>query len=538
MTNRILRLIAVLFALALSPLPALAQAPDFATMVAALGQGGFPEREAAMNALVATGDERVPPILQAISDGTLYVRKSDQRVLLAAKSGSEFKLTDPVDGADAGTATSKDIEKVKVNNGLRGKIRTAIGTMTLLSPDRASRLSAAQSILKNADPAMLPLLDSALAAETDPEIKSTMDLARAVIVLKSDASLDDKRAAVDTIAAHGDLDAQTVLVNALAGAPDELKPTIQTGIDAIGRNLQLWQVAQNLLYGVSLSSVLLLAAIGLSITFGVMGIINMAHGEMVMLGAYTTFVVQELIRNFAPGLMDYSLAFAVPAAFLFTALVGIAIERGIIRWLYGRPLETLLATWGLSLALQQMVRTLFGPTNQMVSPPSWMTGAFELGGLSITWNRLWIVVFAIAVFVILQLVLNRTALGLQMRAVTQNRRMASSMGIRTPFVDAMTFGLGSGVAGMAGVALSQIDNVSPNLGQGYIIDSFMVVVFGGVGNLWGTLIGALMLGVGNKLLEPQFGAVLGKIIILVLIILFIQWRPRGLFALKGRSVEQ
>ncbi|MDB5527663.1 MAG: UrtB [Devosia sp.] len=538
MTNRILRLIAVLFALALSPLPALAQGTDFTAMVQALGQGGFPDREAAMNALVATGDERVPPILQAMSDGTLFVRKSDQRVLFAAKSGSEFKLTDPVDSSNAGTATSKDIEKVKVNNGLRGKIRTAIGTMTLLSPDRASRLSAAQSILKNADPAMLPLLDSALAAETDPAIKSTMDLARAVIVLKSDATLDDKRAAVDTIAAHGDLDAQTVLVNALAAAPDELKPTIQTGIDAIGRNLQIWQVAQNLLYGVSLSSVLLLAAIGLSITFGVMGIINMAHGEMVMLGAYTTFVVQELIRNFAPGLMDYSLAFAVPAAFLFTALVGIAIERGIIRWLYGRPLETLLATWGLSLALQQMVRTLFGPTNQMVSPPSWMTGAFDVGGLSITWNRLWIVVFAIAVFVILQLVLNRTALGLQMRAVTQNRRMASSMGIRTPFVDAMTFGLGSGIAGMAGVALSQIDNVSPNLGQGYIIDSFMVVVFGGVGNLWGTLIGALMLGVGNKLLEPQFGAVLGKIIILVLIILFIQWRPRGLFALKGRSIEQ
>ncbi|HTM79091.1 MAG TPA: urea ABC transporter permease subunit UrtB, partial [Devosia sp.] len=506
--------------------------------VAALGQGGFPEREAAMTALVATGDERVPPILQALSDGSLYRRKADQRVLLAAKSAEAFTLTDPTDGADAGTATSREIEKIKVNNGLRGKSRTAIGRLTLLSPDRATRLSAAQSILKNADPAMLDLLDTALAVEADPAIKSIMDLARAVIVLKSGAPLDAQRAAVATIVSHGDQAAQTVLLNALSSAPADLKPTIQSGIDAIGRTLQIWQAAQNLLYGVSLSSVLLLAAIGLSITFGVMGIINMAHGEMVMLGAYTTFAVQQVIRNFAPGLLDYSLAFAVPAAFLFTALIGIAIERGIIRWLYGRPLETLLATWGLSLALQQAVRTLFGPTNQMVSPPGWMTGAFELGGLSITWNRLWIVVFAIAVFVILQLVLNRTALGLQMRAVTQNRRMAASMGIRTPFVDAMTFGLGSGIAGMAGVALSQIDNVSPNLGQGYIIDSFMVVVFGGVGNLWGTLIGALMLGVGNKLLEPQFGAVLGKIIILVLIILFIQWRPRGLFALKGRSIEQ
>ena len=301
--------------------------------------------------------------------------------------------------------------------------------------------------------------------------------------------------------------------------------------------LAVWDVAQNVWYGISLGSVLLLAAIGLAITFGVMGVINMAHGEMVMLGAYATFVVQNVIRTYAPGLMDYSLLFAIPAAFLVSAAVGIAIERGIIRWLYSRPLETLLATWGLSLILQQAVRTVFGANNKLVAAPTWMSGSFDLGGLTITSNRLWIVIFAIAVFVILQLALNKTALGLQMRAVTQNRRMASAMGIRTPFVDAMTFGLGSGIAGMAGVALSQIDNVSPNLGQGYIIDSFMVVVFGGVGNLWGTLIGALSLGVANKFLEPYAGAVLGKIIILVLIILFIQRRPRGLFALKGRAVE-
>jgi urea transport system permease protein len=263
----------------------------------------------------------------------------------------------------------------------------------------------------------------------------------------------------------------------------------------------------------------------------------MAHGEMVMLGAYTTYAVQLLLQAVAPGLMEYSLAFAVPAAFLFTALIGVAIERGIIRWLYGRPLETLLATWGLSLVLQQAVRTIFGPTNKPVSPPTWMSGTFDLWNLSFTWNRLWIIVFAIAVFAILQIILNRTPLGLQMRAVTQNRRMASAMGIRTPFVDAMTFGLGSGIAGLAGVALSQIDNVSPNLGQGYIIDSFMVVVFGGVGNLWGTLVGAVSLGVANKFLEPYAGAVLAKIVILVLIIVFIQRRPRGLFALKGRAIE-
>ena len=270
---------------------------------------------------------------------------------------------------------------------------------------------------------------------------------------------------------------------------------------------------------------------------GVMGVINMAHGEMVMIGAYSTFVVQEIIRNHAPGLFDWSLAIALPVAFLVTGAIGFVLERGIIRFLYGRPLETLLATWGVSLMLQQAVRSIFGPTNQEVGNPSWMSGSFALGGLNITYNRMWIIAFSLVIFFALLVVMKRSAYGLNMRAVTQNRRMASSMGIRTPWVDALTFALGSGIAGIAGVALSQIDNVSPNLGQSYIIDSFMVVVFGGVGNLWGTLVGALSLGVLNKFLEPSVGAVLGKILVLVLIILFIQKRPRGLFALKGRAVE-
>jgi urea transport system permease protein len=263
----------------------------------------------------------------------------------------------------------------------------------------------------------------------------------------------------------------------------------------------------------------------------------MAHGEMVMLGAYTTFVVQEAIRNSAPWLFDVSLLIALPLAFLVAGAVGVAIERGVIRFLYGRPLETLLATWGLSLVLQQGVRTIFGPTNREVGAPSWMSGSFELGHLTITHNRLWIIAFALLVFAGLSVVLRKSNFGLHMRAVVQNRGMASSMGIRTPRVDALTFGLGSGIAGIAGVALSQIDNVSPNLGQGYIIDSFMVVVFGGVGNLWGTLFGAAALGIVNKFLEPYAGAVLGKIFVLVFIIFFIQKRPRGLFAPKGRAVE-
>jgi len=309
------------------------------------------------------------------------------------------------------------------------------------------------------------------------------------------------------------------------------------GVIAIQRVLQLWDVLESVFYGLSLGSVLLLAAIGLAITFGVMGVINMAHGEMVMIGAYVTFVVQAVIRANMPSLFGASVVIAVPLAFLVAGAIGIAIERTLIRFLYGRPLETLLATWGLSLVLQQAVRSLFGPTNREVGTPSWMSGAVPLGGLTITLNRLTIIIFAFAVFTALMALLRYTSLGLKMRAVTQNRAMAAAMGIRTPWIDALTFGLGSGVAGMAGVALTQIDNVSPNLGQGYIIDSFMVVVFGGVGNLWGTALGALLLGIVNKFLEPFAGAVLGKIAVLVLVILFIQRRPRGLFPLKGRAAE-
>jgi urea transport system permease protein len=314
----------------------------------------------------------------------------------------------------------------------------------------------------------------------------------------------------------------------------------EASVNAIGkieRGLVGWEAGQNIVYGLSLGSVLLLAAIGLAITFGVMGVINMAHGEMVMIGAYVTFVVQEWIRINNPGLFDWSLAIAVPLAFLVAGAVGVAIERGIIRFLYGRPLETLLATWGLSLILQQAVRTMFGPTNREVGAPGWMSGSFELGQLSITYSRLYIFIFSMLVFAALLFVLRFTRFGLEMRAVTQNRPMAASMGIRTSRVDALTFGLGSGIAGMAGVALSQIDNVSPNLGQSYIIDSFLVVVFGGVGSLFGTLVGAMSLGIANKILEPYAGAVLGKIVLLIVIILFIQKRPRGLFALKGRAVE-
>lgn len=520
-------------------LPASAQNLPAETMemITVLPEGSYSDRAELIGKLAATGDTRLTPLLEALGEGDLYFVKADGNVVIAIRSGEGYAISNPVTGEALGDVGRRDVKKVKVNNKLRRSIRAAIGQLTLMSPDVKTRLVAAQSIMKTADPASLELLDTALAAETDTNVIAVLTQARAVIVLQNDFPLDDQRAAIATLTAKGDRDALAVLTTALDGAADTLKPAIETGIAGIERDLAAWASVQNVWYGISLGSVLLLAAIGLAITFGVMGVINMAHGEIVMLGAYTTFVVQDVIRDNFPGLFDYSLAFALPLAFLVTGLVGIAIERGIIRWLYGRPLETLLATWGLSLILQQTVRTIFGPNNREVGNPTWMSGAFDIGGISVTWSRFWIVIFALVVFAILLATLKRTALGLQMRAVTQNRRMASAMGIKTPWVDALTFGLGSGIAGMAGVALSQIGNVSPNLGQGYIIDSFMVVVFGGVGNLWGTLVGALTLGIANKFLEPYAGAVLAKIFILVFIILFIQRRPRGMFALKGRAVE-
>jgi urea transport system permease protein len=321
-------------------------------------------------------------------------------------------------------------------------------------------------------------------------------------------------------------------------APPGSDPAVSKAADAataqINRSLFLWSLAQNGWYGVSAASVLLLAAIGLAITFGVMGVINMAHGEMVMLGAYSTYIVQQVLP---PSMANWSVILALPLAFLVSAAAGVLIERLVVRYLYTRPLDTLLATWGVSLVIQQAVRTLFGASNRQVYSPPFLSGAFHLGGLEITYNRLWIIILACVVFACLLFVLRATSFGLQMRAVTQNRRMAAAMGISTLKVDMFAFALGSGVAGIAGVALSQIDNVSPNLGQGYIVDSFMVVVFGGVGNLWGAALGAMTLGLANKILEPTIGAVQGQIILLVFIILFIQKRPRGLFAQKGRAVE-
>ena len=495
----------------------------------------FSETTDGISKVAASGDARAATIIEALQDGRLLFSAGRKAVFYKDKSG---KLVDAATGQAVAGAGPSDLAPVRINNRLRRAIDAALGGLTLLAPDPAKRLEAANAVFKSRDANALDTLNSALEKETDPRVKKAFTEARAAVLLNQpEASEADKLDAVAVIRLRGDQEALNTLASVPADAPAPVVRAARDAVAAMQSQLAMWSTVQNAWYGLSLGSVLLLAAIGLAITFGVMGVINMAHGEMVMIGAYVTFVVQEVIRAHNPGLFDYSLLIAVPLAFLITGIVGIMIEQGIIRFLYGRPLETLLATWGLSLILQQAVRTAFGPTNKDVGAPSWMSGAFNIGQINITYGRLWIVCFTLMVFVALLGLLRFTRLGLEMRAVTQNRAMAASMGIRTARVDALTFGLGSGIAGIAGVALSQIDNVSPNLGQGYIIDSFLVVVFGGVGNLWGTLVGAFTLGIANKFLEPFAGAVLGKIAILVLIILFIQKRPRGLFALKGRAVE-
>ena len=525
-----LRTVALAVFLICLALPALAG--PFEDAVGKFTTDDFSDTEEAIGVIASSGNPLAYPIISALQDERLMFDADSKKVYIKQTDGKA------IDAATGGAVDSipDSASAVRLNNRLRRTVEAALGGLTLLSPDAATRITAAQSVFKSHEESALPTVESALAKETNRTARQALSEARAAILLfKSDAPDNDKLEAVATIKARGDQEAMALLTS--IGDQPPLVAKAAAAISSIQSSLAMWSTVQNAWYGLSLGSVLLLAAIGLAITFGVMGVINMAHGEMVMIGAYCTFVVQEVIRTRYPAAFDYSLLIAVPLAFLVSGAIGVLIERSIIRFLYGRPLETLLATWGLSLVLQQAVRTIFGPTNREVGNPSWMSGAFDLGQITITYNRLWILCFTLAVFLILLAMLRFTALGLEMRAVTQNRRMAASMGIATSRVDALTFGLGSGIAGIAGVALSQIDNVSPNLGQSYIIDSFMVVVFGGVGNLWGSFIGGMSMGIVNKLLEPYAGAVLAKILVLAVLILFIQIRPRGLFPQAGRAAE-
>ncbi|MBQ73421.1 MAG: urea ABC transporter permease subunit UrtB [Gammaproteobacteria bacterium] len=533
--KKFLVLLAIIFALNNAD----ATAATLGETIASLAKANTKQKIQTVKVISASGHDRAAEVLQALVGSKLYFQKSDRKVVIIKKAGSTYLLIDPLTAKELGQSLKSKLKKIRINNRIRRVIRGALGGLTLLSKNPGQRLKAAEAVFKSASAGSLPTLKKALERETDEKIKAKMVMAVAATELKISKDQVERLAAVKVLTEFAVPEVRALLGSLATVEKDaEVKEAVDKALSDIEASLVFWNGIGNIFQGISLGSVLLLAAVGLAITFGVMGVINMAHGELVMIGAYTTFVVQEIFRAYFPEAFGFSIAVAIPAAFVVAGGFGIAIERGIIRYLYGRPLETLLATWGLSLILQQFVRSIFGPTNREVGNPEWMSGAIEItGGLVLTYNRIWIIAFSLLVLGLLILFLRKTAFGLQMRAVTQNRPMASSMGIRTGYVDALTFGLGSGIAGVAGVALSQIDNVSPNLGQAYIIDSFMVVVFGGVGNLWGTLVGAFSLGIVNKFLEPFAGTVLAKILVLVAIILFIQKRPRGLFALKGRAVE-
>ncbi len=468
-----------------------------------LASGDNDEKIEAIAALVAEADPKAAELLRAAAEGEIEI-----------------------DG--------KKIEIV-VNNRVRGRIAEALSVLKLLSPNPGERLDAAKALADGADAAMLPLVKKSLESEADPDIRALLAMIAAGMQTKS-GDKASRLAAIRLLGSSANPSSKTLLLEAAADADEDIRIEAQKSLRAVEGRL-VWGEWLGLAFaGVSLGSILLLAALGLAITYGVMGVINMAHGELIMIGAYTTYVVQGFFKD--TNLFNFYLLAAVPAAFVVSGLVGMALERSVIRWLYGRPLETLLATWGISLILIQGVRTLFGAQNVQVENPAFMSGGIQvLANVVMPWSRIYIVLFAAAVLAGMWVLLSKTRLGLYIRGVTQNRGMASCIGVPTARIDTLAFGLGSGIAGLAGCALSQIGNVGPDLGQAYIVDSFLVVVFGGVGQLAGTVYAALVLGFANKLLESWSGAVLAKIAVLVFIIVFIQRRPQGLFALRGRVTD-
>ncbi len=507
MNSRFLALLLLLTALLAAP----AQAALDAKAVAQLAAEDSDEKIAAIWVLAEGGQpEEAMKVLQALADGSLKDAQG---------------------------------EEITINNRIRGELANALASLRLFDADRGVRLAAVKELQSGADARLAGVLEKALAQEADAEIKRLLALSHAQASLQSD---DPKRrlAAVQALASSDSPNTKSLLLGVLAKSGDawvepdaEVRRAAAAALRSVESRLGTAETIGRVFSGLSLGSILLLAALGLAITYGVMGVINMAHGEFLMIGAYATFAVQSLFRSYAPGLLDAYVLAAIPVAFLVTALVGMALERLVIRHLYGRPLETLLATWGISLMLIQAARTLFGAQNVEVANASWMSGGVELFGTMLPWNRIAIVAFSVGVLALMWAILNLTRLGLFVRAVTQNRPMAGCVGVPTGRVDTLAFGIGAGIAGLGGVALSQIGNVGPDMGQGYIVDSFMVVVLGGVGQLAGAVWAALGLGVFTKFLEGWTGAVIAKIVVLVFIIVFIQKRPQGLFALKGRVVD-
>jgi len=535
-------------------LPAMAQQPPAAAATAApstpatidsllaqLPDADYAAKRELVAAIANTGSGAALPALSAMLDGRLFYRLADKRVVVADSDSDPLIISDAVNGQKLGPAAAADFDRIGTNNSLRGVLVGAIAQLQLSSTDAPTRLAAVTELTSNLDENSIAMLRDRFDAEKDAAVRKAMTNALAVADL---GSADAMRRVAAIRALHGSVNNEIFArLTAMSGSGEDATQAdddqgVREAASEAVTHMQRWRAfysgIETLLFGLSLGSVLLLAGIGLAVTFGVMGVINMAHGELMMLGAYTTYVVQLLMPNH----IGASIFVAIPAAFLVSGLFGVLIERGVVRFLYGRPLETLLATFGVSLLLQQLVRDVFSANNRPVETPQWMAGSLQVNDmLGLTYSRIYIIIFTLVVFVVLLAVLKRTRLGLEVRAVSQNRNMARAMGIRTEWVDALTFGLGSGIAGVAGVALSQLTNVGPNLGQSYIVDSFMVVVFGGVGSLWGTLTAGTSLGVTSKLLEPAVGAVLAKILVLVFLIIFIQRRPRGLFPQKGRAAE-
>ena len=504
-----------------------------------LAEDDFDAKSQALNRIIAAGDAAALRLLEAMEQENV-VATSDDRVLI--QEGDVLK--DPITDAPAAIKAS-DVQPITMNNLLRARVASGLSGLRLQDPDHSVRQKAINALFQEPDPAVKPLIDAARSKETDPVLKARLDQLWALTALQ-DPDPVKRLQAVQLIGERKDPQMRSLLLPLVEKQKDgtygetdgKVRAAATDALNAMA--FEQWKIEMigTLFAGLSLGSILLLAALGLAITYGLIGVINMAHGEFLMIGAYATYVVQEFFRSHWPGAIDWYPIAGVPASFLAAALAGFILERGILRFLYGRPLETLLSTFGISLVLIQAVRMLFGAQNVEVSNPSWMSGGIQLmPNLILPFNRITIMVFALTVVGIASLVLNKTRLGLYIRATTQNRRMAACCGIRTWQVDSYAFAFGAGIAGLGGCALSQIGNVGPDLGQNYIIDSFMVVVLGGVGQLAGTIIGAMGLGVISKVIEPFWGAVLAKIAVLVLIVLFIQKRPRGLFALKGRSVE-
>ena len=515
--------------------------PDLAAQIRQLATADYTVKTDIVRSLAAGARPEAERVLAALLDGTLYSRDADLQVFIAAEGAGGLQLTDASTMQPAGSAPAEGFTRIGTNNQLRKTLRAAVARFQLASPDVDTRLAAVAEMLRSLDEESTAVLRERLKTENSAAVRTAIGAGIALTDLdSSDAAL--RLAAIGTLQHSLGTDVHNRLLEMVtpradgsyAEPDDAVRVAARKAVSRIERWRNVYGALETMFFGLSLGSVLVLSAIGLAITFGVMGVINMAHGELMMLGAYTTYVMQQLM----PAHPGASVLVAIPAAFVVAGAFGILIERGLVRFLYGRPLETLLATFGVSLLLQQLVRDVFSANNRPVQTPQWMAGSWQFNeAFSLTFNRLYIVLFCALVFGALQLVLRRTTLGLNVRAVAMNRPMARAMGIRSDWVDAVTFGLGSGIAGVAGVALSQLTNVGPNLGQQYIVDSFMVVVFGGVGNLWGTLISGMSLGVVNKLLEPWAGAVLAKILVLVFLILFIQRRPRGLFPQRGRAAE-